>query len=182
MRLSNDYTIVSPTLTQDELKSFLRYEPDTGNFYWIRNYFNMVEGNKVTSTVRSGKTYNRVKLNKRTYKCSRLAFLYMTGEWPKHQVDHINGNSLDDRWDNLRDVTVAQNSQNIRTKVCNKTGIRGLAYMGDKYYLASLQANGTRYQKHFKQTEEGKSKAVAWLKEMRALHHGKYSGDLNTNV
>lgn len=50
------------------------------------------------------------------YKASRLAWLYMTGEWPKYEMDHINHVKDDNRWVNLRDVTPAENC-------ANRTGI-----------------------------------------------------------
>ncbi len=43
---------------------------------------------------------------------SRLCWLLHTGDWPEHTIDHINRDSLDDRWGNLRDITIAENNKN----------------------------------------------------------------------
>ena len=60
------------------------------------------------------KFYWVIKLENRAYYRSRLAHLYMTGSWPADMMDHINGDSLDDRWINLRAATRQQNSWNLK--------------------------------------------------------------------
>ncbi len=63
------------------------------------------------------------------YKMHRLAFLYMTGEWPEKDIDHINGDTSDNRWCNLRDVAHQENLGNRSnlTKT-NKTGHVGVCF------------------------------------------------------
>lgn len=52
---------------------------------------------------------------KKSVSAHRFAFLWMTGAWPIGVVDHINGDRHDNRWCNLRDVTVEQNASNRLT-------------------------------------------------------------------
>jgi hypothetical protein len=49
------------------------------------------------------------------YGAARLAWLYVHGEWPKNQIDHINRLRDDNRLVNLRDVTHTENCNNIST-------------------------------------------------------------------
>jgi hypothetical protein len=56
--------------------------------------------------------YCRIGIDGCLYRSSRLAVLYMTGEWPKAEIDHVNCNKADDRWENLREATHAQNQRN----------------------------------------------------------------------
>lgn len=58
------------------------------------------------------KDYWHVRLGRATYKRSRVVFFMTHGRWPYPTVDHINGNSLDDRPENLREATYTQNGQN----------------------------------------------------------------------
>ena len=87
------------------------------------------------------------------HKAHRLAFLLVTGEMPKGQVDHINGNRSDNRWDNLRDVPKLTNALNQKRHVTNKSGIAGVrfaahvnkwvAYIGHENKMHHLGVFGT---------------------------------------
>lgn len=130
-------------VTQDQLKAALFYNPDTGVF--IRKtssggYMAGIEAGCVKNL--SNKLYRVIGINKGEYLAHRLAWLYMYGEWPRHCIDHINGNTQDNRIINLRDVTIAENNKNISGKV-NSTGkVFGVAYKKHaKKYCASIYVN-----------------------------------------
>ena len=56
--------------------------------------------------------YIAIKIAYRSYYAQRLAWLYMTGEWPDVLVDHINRDTYDNRWLNLREAKNEENQQN----------------------------------------------------------------------
>ena len=98
-------------LNQDLLRQFLHYDPQTGVFTWITYRNARIEYGTTAGCV--GKTgYRRIRILGKPYRASRLAFLYMIGEWPTQEVDHINRNRDDNRWDNLRDVSRSENQKN----------------------------------------------------------------------
>lgn len=103
-------------LTQEKLKSILHYDPKTGVFTWrVRQAFNTHIGERAGNLCKvSG--YWRIGLEGRHYKASRLAVLYMTGEWPKGIVDHKDRVRSNDVWENLRDVSYAVNNANMSKK------------------------------------------------------------------
>lgn len=94
----------------NSIKKSLNYNPETGIFTWKldKNQF-AKKGSIAGCYDKDG--YLIIKCGK-TYKAHRLAWLYTYGEWPKGQIDHINGVRDDNRIENLREVTNRQNCQN----------------------------------------------------------------------
>ena len=89
------------------------------------------------------------------YQAHRLAWLYVYGKWPLNEIDHINGNKVDNRINNLRDVTKSINLHNKKAANSqNKLGLRGVSPY-EKNYLATVNVNNKRiYSKSFKTPEE----------------------------
>ena len=56
----------------------------------------------------------------------------MTGSFPKEQIDHIDGNGLNNAFANLRDVTCQENNKNRRLSDANSTGIMGVCWDEDR--------------------------------------------------
>jgi len=72
--------------------------------------------------------YVQIKFQHKLYAAHRLIWFLIYGEWPKNEVDHIDGNKSNNRLENLRDVTKSQNQQNrLKTKQ-NSTGFKGVFF------------------------------------------------------
>lgn len=131
-------------ITQEQLKEILRYDPESGNLYWI----NPVGKKKPLGYGIAGglndNGYIKIGINYRMYRAHRLAWLYMTGEWPKDQVDHINGIRTDNRWLNLREASSSMNNQNKRgPQSNNKSGYLGVSWSKhSKKWVAFIKSNG----------------------------------------
>lgn len=109
------------TLTRDELRGRLNYDPATGVFTWPDG---RPAGNPAGTAGRLQITLNGVARY-----AHRLAWLYVHGVWPDGQIDHINGDKLDNRIANLRVLTNAENKQNQRRAYANnRTGRLGVSY------------------------------------------------------
>lgn len=107
-------------ITAERLKELIRYDPLAGVFTWRHrpkvNGPQVVEG-KVAGMVDS-RGYVRIGLLGKAYGAHRLAWLYMTGEMPEHDIDHVNRDRSDNKWGNLRLATPSQNAVNspVRTR------------------------------------------------------------------
>ena len=123
------------------IKEFLDYNPETGVLTWKkRQKHHFKEGerqanscsiwnNKHAGTIAGsddGRNRIVVKIYKNTYFAHRLAFVIMKGRDPKAQIDHINGDSKDNRWENLRECFDYENKQNLSPKVNNTSGYTGV--------------------------------------------------------
>jgi len=133
-------------LSQKELKDVLHYNPETGVFTWLvgRGGVNVgdIAGN--IATRHSGKKYMFIGVNNRgRFASHRLAFLYMTGSFPKNDTDHEDGNGLNNKWENLKDVTNSENHKNVKKQANNTSGTTGVRmHNAAKKWVARIYDDG----------------------------------------
>lgn len=157
------------TLTAERLREMLLYDPRTGTFTWKASR----RGAKAGSVAGShrGRGYYRICIDGVFYRSHRLAWLYTHGEWPKHQIDHIDGNPSNNRISNLRDVTALTNSQNLRKASINNTssGLLGVSWhVRHKKWSAKIRIPGARlHLGYFDDKHEAHAAYVA----AKRLHH-----------
>lgn len=163
-------------LTQERLKSLLNYEPDTGVFTWLVSRPNRVEVGSEAGSIRRATGYRVIKVGDRTYQASRLAWLYMTGEWPECIVDHRDLNKANNAWGNLRAATYSQNQQNIGVSKHKAIGLKGVHYKSDawrlKKWTASIRVGGSR--KHLGYFEHPEEAHAAYVRAAEA-HFGQFA-------
>jgi hypothetical protein len=95
-------------VTPERLREVLHYSPETGVF--VRK---ISRGRKAVGSV-VGTTSNIVWIDNASYRAHRLAWFYVTGAWPTHEIDHIDGDRANNRFLNLRDVTRSVNRENLK--------------------------------------------------------------------
>ena len=144
------------------LKEIVRYDPESGALSWL------VSGKGIRSGARCGKTdsrgYHIVKIKGKEYPAHRLAWFFMTGEWPDKHIDHINRDRLDNRWANLRLATHSQNQANRPPPISNTSGFKGVTWHKNRRkWQASIRVKGEdKYLGLFDCPEEaGKAYSVA---------------------
>jgi HNH endonuclease len=99
------------TLTADRFRYLLDYDPATGVWTWLVSTSNCTRAGAAAGHTGSD-GYHRIKIDGRSYLAHRLAWLYQTGAWPKREIDHRTLNKGDNRFENLREATDAQNVHN----------------------------------------------------------------------
>jgi len=155
-------------LTQDRLKEVLHYDPETGVFTRLVSTNNRVKVGAVAGTIHHT-GYCRIKIDGKDYLAHRLAFLYMTGEFPKDQADHIDGNPANNRWSNLRECTHAENQQNRASKPGSTSKHVGInRYKKTQKWRAAIKINGKPIHLGYFETEEAAYQAYC---KAKAEHH-----------
>lgn len=111
-------------ITHSELKKSLFYNPDAGVFTWLISDSNMVKVGDIAG-YKSPRGYIVIAIKGKGYKAHRVAWFYMTGEWPV-EIDHVNHIKDDNRWRNLRSVRRRDNGKNQPKSIRNTSGIVGV--------------------------------------------------------
>jgi hypothetical protein len=90
------------------LTDYLLYDKKTGKFFW-RKPFNPKACSRVKIGAEAGSVepngYRRIRLGSVRYHAHRLAWFFAYGAWPT-LVDHINGDTLDNRIENLHKTQI----------------------------------------------------------------------------
>lgn len=114
-------------LTQDRLRELLHYEPATGLFTWL-----VVKGRRGLPGKQAGTVnhhgYVCITIDGKKLKAHRLAWLYVNGEVPAGEIDHINRCRTDNRIENLRVVDSRLNKENKLKLSNNKSGYKGVSW------------------------------------------------------
>ena len=112
----------------EDMKKMVSYNPDTGEFIRIKGTKRDIGKPAGGYVDGHGKGYLRIRIKGEMIKAHRLAFAYMTGEFPNTDIDHINGNIQDNSWCNLRAVDGVGNGKNQKLYRTNKSGYPGVLF------------------------------------------------------
>lgn len=102
--------------------------------------------------------YLRVCIDKKRYLVHRIMFLMYNGYLPD-VVDHINGDTLDNSKENLRESSKLENRWNSKGNAGTQTGVKGV-YLDRGRFKALINVNGTRYYLGMFDSVENAKKAV----------------------
>lgn len=163
--------MASANLTAARLRELLHYDPETGVFtrlVWTSSKANV--GDEAGSVDDNG--YIRICVDRKRYRAHRLAWLYMTGEWPKRLIDHEDTDPGNNRWKNLREANHSTNAQNLRRP--HKDG--GSGHLGvtwearrELWSVRIWDGEHNRFVGYFDNAEEGHA---AYVEEKRLIHAG----------
>lgn len=124
---------------KDELFSKLEYDREAGEFIWlprlpissVERRFNTLYAGKIAGSV-GEKGYKTICLRVDSvpeyYTVHRLVWLFETGVWPIQEIDHIDGDKLNNKFSNLREVSKAVNLRNKPSMANNTSGVTGVRF------------------------------------------------------
>ena len=114
------------SVTASQLREQVEYNPETGVFMRRVDCPRSPAGKRLGWRYPNG--YLGFRVHTQKYLSHRLAWLYVYGEWPDGDIDHINGDRSDNRIANLRRATKSQNMANRLPQVNNTSGVRGVVF------------------------------------------------------
>jgi hypothetical protein len=124
-----------------EVSKILEYCRETGMFKWKVRVNSKVPSGATAGTPQNN-GYILITINRKKYLAHRLAWFMEHREFPNGQIDHINGNRIDNRISNLRVVTTSENQQNLRSPRGKNPYLGVSAIKGTLLWQAHIQVNG----------------------------------------
>lgn len=128
-----------PNISQDQASSLWYYDDETGKLFNRTNRSSTARaGDEAGGLAKysNGARYRRVRIGEKKYMTHQIIWLMRTGEWPTQEIDHINGNTLDNRIENLRLVSNQENKKNKALYKNNTTGIPGVSFVKGRYLVS----------------------------------------------
>lgn len=155
-------------LTLELLRECLHYAPETGKFRWLISPSKKVrKGDEAGSTT----DYVRIIFCRKIYLAHRLAWFYMTGVWPRPEVDHRDTVRTNNKWGNLRLATSAVNKQNQRRAKSNNRSTRVLGVYPNKHrFYAKIQTSGKSL--HLGTFDTIEQAHEVYIEAKRRMHEG----------
>ena len=146
------------------------FEYIDGDLYWRVNRGPSKAGDKAGSKNNTG--YLHVSIDSKLYKNHRIIWLMHNGSSPKF-VDHIDGDPLNNKIENLRGATQSQNMMNLKTPRTNTSGIKGVSwYKPRRKWRVSVTVNGK--QKSFGCFDDIELAELVAI-EARNKYHGEFA-------
>lgn len=136
-----------PKTEIESLRERYHYDPLTGAFTYKAGAF-AAAGREAGGVCNHG--YTTVVLGRKRYQAHRVAWALMTGRWPEADIDHINRIKTDNRFENLREASRAQNLANCAVRGDSRSGLKGAILRHGSHkrrlkYTARIVVGGVRH-------------------------------------
>jgi hypothetical protein len=156
------------------LKEILHYDPETGIFKWLVHKGSRALVGAIAGTIKPN-GYLHINIDRKTYLNHRLAWLYVHSTWPQYEIDHIDGDKINNRLANLRDATRKQNAENQKLLIINTSGYRGVSWSKrEKKWRAELKNDGKKMHLGYYEKLEDAALAARKAREKFFTHdHGR---------
>lgn len=158
------------SLSHTRLLEILDYSLETGEFKWKVSLSNRVKVGDLANNISPTTGQVRIRIDGKLYSGNRLAWFYVTKEWPSLLIDHEDRNPSNNKWKNLRLATNAQNSSNYLGRNGKTKGVYFCKQT--KKYRASIMAEGITHRLGRFKTEE---EAITAYKVASVLYHKEFS-------
>ena len=146
----------------ETLKEYLSYRPGTGQLFWNKRSSPLAGPGDEAGRAGGGIRYKKIQLKNKTFLAHRVCWALHYGEWPADQIDHINGDRLDNRIENLRCVS---SSENMRNQIKHRKGKKfGVHFVRGKWHSSIRKNNKSVFIGSFKTQDEAAAAVFGFLK------------------
>jgi hypothetical protein len=174
------------------LEQVLEYKPETGKLYWKPRPTEMFPSERIAKTWNTSwagrEAFTAVNDNgyfvgavfAKNLRAHRVVWALKHGEWPQGQIDHINGNRLDNRLSNLRCVSHQANGKNQKLRSTNTSGLTGVDYVArlSKWRAQIIDNGKNKYLGVYPTAEEALSVRREWEAKLGFhANHGRARND-----
>lgn len=159
-------------LTQAYVQQLFAYDAETGDLIWRVSRTNRFPAGAVAGgvsrTTRGGYIYERryISIDGRKYLAHHIVWLHVRGAWPSVEIDHRDGDALNNRLDNLREATRSQNAMNVGRRA-PRSGFRGVSQNGSGFAAGIHAAGKYHYIGQFRTAEQAHE---AYQRAAKDLH------------
>lgn len=130
-------------LNRMRLDHLLNYDKTTGIF--TRKVSVRKDRIGAVAGAPNGFGHIQIRVDGTLYMAHRLAWMWVYGDWPPTNIDHVNGNPSDNRITNLRLATPKENQENVKLRVDSSTGHRGVNWnKAERKWVARVQHHKER--------------------------------------
>ena len=156
-------------ITSVRLNELMTYDATSGDLFWKVSINHRAPIGALAGKKSISQGYRHISVDRISYKAHHLVWLWFNGSLPTHQIDHINGNRLDNRIENLRDVPQRVNTWNLQgAKKHSKSGLLGVDWKAShKKWRAQIRIDGRKVQLGLYPTAESAYAAYISAKQNR---------------
>lgn len=160
-----------PRISVERARELLTYDPESGDLRRRVSIGPAHVGDLVGCDWAdgTGRRYRLIRVGGFVCLAHRVIWLMQTGEWPLYQVDHRDGDGLNNRWANLRDITPGENQQNrVGPQKNNTTGFLGVTRRPNGKFVAGIKTHGKR--RHLGEFTTAEEASAAYIAAKRQIH------------
>lgn len=145
----------------ETVRALLDFDSMTGIFRWKARSEPRFRRSGCVAGRRDKDGYVVIRLAGKNHRAHRLAWLYIYGEWPTDEIDHVNGVVSDNAILNLREASRSQNRANSVTPRNNRSGYKGVVCV----------RSGSRGKKWRAQIKiDGRMRYLGWFDDGESAH------------
>ncbi len=164
----------SDRLSYEEMEELIEYDPNTGLIRWLHRTSTRCKidwfPGSISKSGTGNYTFYSIRIQKKCYIVSNIAWLLMTKQWSYNQIDHKDRNTLNNKWNNLSEATYSLQNMNRTVMKNNILGIKGVRLLNGKY-VARIRIDGLLINLgHYNTSEE----ASCAYKFVARIYHGDF--------